>query len=220
MISNEKHVHACYNNGHRKHCTCFPVLGVLWNETTVLRPAQHGWNEWWDVKEEKHCIDGLLLHQFSRLYFALFKTMGKLAHLQKHLQLGSLVNKWSSGVCKHSGNGNANSMWYKAEARHTRCKQYTLGTWTMGKAAPTGDRHHCAVGFSILVSSIAAVWRDCIGNCGWEYSICTCDYLLWGGKSAGSDDTASMIKGGGYIGARTRRKQLKRNQCGSGGCVP
>ena len=31
--------------------------------------------------------------------------------------------------------------------------------------------------------------------------------------SAGSDDTASMIKGGGYLGARTR--QLKRNQCGS-----
>jgi hypothetical protein len=37
--------------------------------------------------------------------------------------------------------------------------------------------------------------------------------------SAGSDDTASMIKGGGYLGARTRqpRKQLKRNERGSGG---
>ena len=30
--------------------------------------------------------------------------------------------------------------------------------------------------------------------------------------SAGSDDTASMIKGGGYLGTRTRpRKQIKRN---------
>jgi hypothetical protein len=39
--------------------------------------------------------------------------------------------------------------------------------------------------------------------------------------SAGSDDTSSMIKGGGYLGARTRqpspRKQLERNLCGAGG---
>jgi hypothetical protein len=43
--------------------------------------------------------------------------------------------------------------------------------------------------------------------------------------SAGSDDTASMIKGGGYLGARTRqqptpRKQLKGIHVGQGGCVP
>ena len=43
--------------------------------------------------------------------------------------------------------------------------------------------------------------------------------------SAGSDDTASMIKGGGYLGARTRQpptaqtNKLESN-VGQGGCVP
>jgi len=39
--------------------------------------------------------------------------------------------------------------------------------------------------------------------------------------SAGSDDTASMIKGGGYLGARTRQpptaQTIKKKLCGSGG---
>ena len=38
--------------------------------------------------------------------------------------------------------------------------------------------------------------------------------------SAGSDDTASMIKGGGYLGARTRQKIQKEINVGQGGCVP
>jgi hypothetical protein len=43
--------------------------------------------------------------------------------------------------------------------------------------------------------------------------------------SAGSDDTVSMIKGGGYFGARTRQPptvqiiKIKIN-VGQGGCVP
>jgi hypothetical protein len=42
--------------------------------------------------------------------------------------------------------------------------------------------------------------------------------------SAGSDDTASMIKGGGYIGARTRQtptaqKIKKEINVGQGDCV-
>ena len=38
--------------------------------------------------------------------------------------------------------------------------------------------------------------------------------------SAGSGDTASMIKGGGYLGARTRQTIRKEINVGQGGCVP
>jgi hypothetical protein len=42
--------------------------------------------------------------------------------------------------------------------------------------------------------------------------------------SAGSGDTASMIKGGDYLGARTRQppptQTTKRNSVGQGGYVP
>ena len=42
--------------------------------------------------------------------------------------------------------------------------------------------------------------------------------------SAGSDDTASKIKGGGYLGARTRQppahRANKEFNVGQGGCVP
>jgi 5-enolpyruvylshikimate-3-phosphate synthase len=39
--------------------------------------------------------------------------------------------------------------------------------------------------------------------------------------SAGSGDTASMIKGGGYLGARTRpAHNQKEISVGHGGCVP
>ena len=42
--------------------------------------------------------------------------------------------------------------------------------------------------------------------------------------SAGSDNAASMIKGGGYVGARIRQlpptAQTKKINVGQGGCVP
>ena len=40
--------------------------------------------------------------------------------------------------------------------------------------------------------------------------------------SAGSGDTGSMIKGGGYLGARTRHRANNKKEIsvGQGGCVP
>ena len=71
----------------------------------------------------------------------------------------------------------------------------------------------------------------CLVVCDQQMHLNRCwDYILWARHSekidsAGSDDTTSMIKGGGYLGARTRqqptpRKQLKGIHVGQGGCVP